>query len=91
MCVAQKEIQAYRALVVFDKLLTESDDASSGIENDLVLSRNHLNTRSIAAVFQRTAMRDRITASHSPKPDGEIALRHLGFESAALLIDCRCH
>ena len=76
MCVAQKEIQAYRTLVVFDKLLTESDDASAGIENDLVLSRNHLNTRGVAAVFQRTAVRDRITAPHSPKSEREIALRH---------------
>jgi hypothetical protein len=78
-------------LVFFQELFTESDDARAGIENDPVISRNHLNTRSVAAVFQRTPMRDRVTASHSPETEGEFALPHLGFTPAALLVVCRCH
>jgi hypothetical protein len=89
--VAQEKIQKQRTSGFFEEFFAEPDDAGAGIENDPVLSSNHLDTRSIAAVFQRTPMRDCITASHSPEPKGEIASRHLGLAPAAVLIVCRYH
>ena len=89
--VAQEKIQKQRAWFFFDEFFAEPDDTGAGIENDPVLSSNDLDTRSIAAVFQGTAMRDRVTTSHSPEPEEEIASRHLGLARAAVLIVCRCH
>ena len=89
--VAQKKIQKQRISVFFEEFFAESDDAGAGIENDPVLSSKHLNTRSIAAVFERTPTRDCITAPHSPEPKGEIASRHLELASAAVFFVCRRH